>query len=112
MTEAGNPVLYDGRLWGGGLGLPKRRLWITPTVQLQPKEMKRAQRAYNSSAVRLQPFVRRLTRRESYRSHPLSIADFARVIMPEPIRTATSGAITANAPMTLIASEPIQMWNV
>ena len=27
MTGAGNPVLYDVRPWGGGLGLPKRRLW-------------------------------------------------------------------------------------
>jgi len=35
----------------------KRPCCITPTVQLQPNEIKRAKRAHNSSAVRLQPFV-------------------------------------------------------
>jgi hypothetical protein len=37
----------------------------------------------------------------------LAIADFVRTIIPTAIRMATSGATTANTPMTLIASERI-----
>ena len=50
-----------------------------------------------------------MTRHASYRSQPLAIADFVRTNIPTPIRIATSGITTADAPKTLIASERNQM---
>ncbi|MCH8041874.1 MAG: hypothetical protein IH977_16250 [Nitrospinae bacterium] len=46
-----------------------------------------------------------MTRHDSYRSRPLEIADFARTIIPMPIRIANSGITTAGVPIVLIASE-------
>ena len=42
-----------------------------------------------------------MTRYDSYRSQPLEIADFARTIVPMPIRIATSGITTAGVPSVL-----------
>ncbi len=45
------------------------------------------------------------TRTDSYRSQRLEVADFARTIIPMPIRIAKRGITTAGAPIVLIASE-------